>query len=108
MRSIRNEEDRKTIFVGFIEKGNKSSYKVTEAAGYKPIPNIQTMGFSRFFPKKSKRVEKVTDGTTKEEVIHNFVKDSQVIIMASYKNLNEEEIKLVEKLPLYAAAFDYI
>ena len=241
MRSIRNEEDRKTIFVGFIEKGNKSSYKVTEAAGYKPIATIQTLGFSRFFPKRSQKVEKVMDRLSKEEVIHilnkyyqnhalvhfdylfdqnnyyvirengrivagcqfhkahwvvnrmpgimgritmnvlpkiplinklfnpkqfeflafegiyvemgkenilqelfehllakedlrsaliwmdqrcpyyrqiqaygnlglihNFVKDSEVIIMASYQNLNDEEIENVEKLPLYAAAFDYI
>jgi predicted acetyltransferase len=40
MRSIRNVESRKTVFVGFIEKGNKSSYRVTEAAGYKAIATI--------------------------------------------------------------------
>jgi hypothetical protein len=41
-------------------------------------------------------------------LINNFVKDSQVTIMASYKNLSEEEIQLVESLPVYASAFDYI
>jgi L-amino acid N-acyltransferase YncA len=241
MRSIRNDETRKTIFVGFIEKGNRSSYKVTEAAGYKPIATIQTLGFSRFFPKRSKRVDKVVSQEARNEVIHvlenkyssyalvhfdyifemdnyyvirengkiiagcqyhkahwvvkripglmgkvalnilpkvpllnklfnpnrfeflaiegiylekgkeqvlheliehllanedlrsaliwldqrcpiyqrmrlhgnfgiinNFVKDSNVIIMASYQNLSQEEIHRVESLPLYAAAFDYI
>jgi L-amino acid N-acyltransferase YncA len=241
MRSIRNDEARKTIFVGFIEKGNRSSYKVTEAAGYKPIATIQTLGFSRFFPKSSKRVDKVVSQEARNEVIHilekkysnyalvhfdyifemdnyyviredgkiiagcqyhkahwvvkrmpglmgkvalnilpripllnrlfnpnrfeflaiegiyvekgkelvlheliehllahedlrsaliwmdkrcpiyqrlqqygnlgiinNFVKDSNVIIMASYQNLSQEEIQRVESLPLYAAAFDYI
>jgi len=41
-------------------------------------------------------------------LINHFVKDSQVIILASYKGLRDEEIGLVEKGPLYAAAFDYI
>lgn len=41
-------------------------------------------------------------------LINSFVKDSQVIIMASYQNLSQEEVALVERLPLYAAAFDYI
>lgn len=241
MRAIRNDEMRKTIFVGFIEKGNKSSHRVTEAAGYKPIATIQTLGFSRFFPKLSQKVEKVVTDAARKEVIHmlekeyaehalvhfdyifdqdnyyvirengriiagcqfhkahwvvnrmpgligkvilkilpkipllnrlfnpkrfeflafegvyvekgrekvlhklfehllaqedlrsaliwmdrrspyfeqlqaygnlglinSFVKDSQVLIMASYQNLSKEEVALVEKLPLYAAAFDYI
>jgi L-amino acid N-acyltransferase YncA len=69
MSSIREGETSKTIFVGFIERGNKSSYKVTEAAGYHTIGTIKTVGFSRFFPKKSKMIQQVKTDQEKGEVI---------------------------------------
>jgi len=69
MSSIREGEKSKTIFVGFIERGNKSSYKVAEAAGYHTIGTIKTVGFSRFFPKKSKRIQQVTTEQEKQIVI---------------------------------------
>lgn len=69
MSSIRDGEKLKTIFVGFIERGNKSSYKVTESAGYHTIGTIKTVGFSRFFPKKSKKIQQVITEPEKQEVI---------------------------------------
>lgn len=69
MSSIRQGEISKTIFVGFIERGNKSSYKVSEAAGYHTIAKIKTIGFSRFFPKKSKKIQQVTTKQERKEVI---------------------------------------
>lgn len=41
-------------------------------------------------------------------LLHAFVKNSGARVMASYKNLSEEEIKLVESHPQFASAFDYI
>jgi hypothetical protein len=41
-------------------------------------------------------------------LLNSFVKDSGVYIMTSYQNMNEEEIKTLKSLPLYASAFDYI
>ena len=69
MSSIREGEQLKTIFVGFIERGNKSSYKVTESAGYRTIGTIKTTGFSRFFPKKNKTIQQVTTEKEKQEVL---------------------------------------
>ncbi len=69
MSSIRKDETAKTIFVGFVERGNKSSYKVSESAGYHTIGTIKTVGFSRFFPKKSKRIQQVNSEAEKQEVI---------------------------------------
>lgn len=69
MRSIREGEKAKTIFVGFIERGNKSSYKVAESAGYHTIGTIKTVGFSRFFPKKNKKIHRVTTDRERQEVI---------------------------------------
>lgn len=69
MRSIREGEKQKTIFVGFIERGNKSSYKVSEAAGYHTIGKIKTTGFSRFFPKQSAKISRVTTDVEKQEAL---------------------------------------
>lgn len=69
MRSVREDEVEKTIFVGFVERGNKSSYKVSESAGYRNIGTIKTVGFSRFFPKKSIRIQQVKNEAEKKEVI---------------------------------------
>jgi len=41
-------------------------------------------------------------------LIHSFVKDSDVKVMASFKNLSEEEMEEVRDKPVYASAFDYV
>jgi len=69
MSSIRDGETSKTIFVGFVERGNKSSYKVSESAGYRTIGTIKTVGFSRFFPKKNNQIQQVSTETEKQEVL---------------------------------------
>jgi L-amino acid N-acyltransferase YncA len=69
MSSIREGENSKTIFVGFIERGNKSSYKVSEAAGYHTIATIKTVGFSRFFPNKNKQISQIKTAQEKNEVL---------------------------------------
>jgi hypothetical protein len=44
----------------------------------------------------------------KNGLINNFVKDSDVYLMASYQNMSDEEIAITENSPLYASGFDYI
>jgi hypothetical protein len=46
--------------------------------------------------------------TGKLGLLHSFVKNSGARVMASYKNLSDEEIYLVESHPQFASAFDYI
>ena len=41
-------------------------------------------------------------------MIHSFIKDSDVEVMASFKNMNETEISNVKSSPIFASAFDYI
>jgi RimJ/RimL family protein N-acetyltransferase len=41
-------------------------------------------------------------------LMQQFVKDSGVYIMTSYRNMNDEEISQLKSGPLYASAFDYI
>jgi hypothetical protein len=41
-------------------------------------------------------------------LLHSFVKNSGAQVMASYKNMTDEEIQLVESHPQFASAFDYI
>jgi RimJ/RimL family protein N-acetyltransferase len=44
----------------------------------------------------------------KTGLIHSFIKDSDVYIMASFHDCNEDEIKDIKSRPLFASAFDYI
>jgi len=41
-------------------------------------------------------------------LIHSFIKDSDIFIMAAYHNLNEEEIMDLKSRPLFVSGFDYI
>jgi hypothetical protein len=41
-------------------------------------------------------------------LINQFVKESGVYIMTSYRNMSEAEIAELKSAPLYASAFDYI
>lgn len=54
-------------------------------------------------PIRKKIVEKAKLG-----LIHSFIKDSDVIIMASFQNMKETEISTLQNSPLFASAFDYI
>lgn len=44
----------------------------------------------------------------KTGLLHSFIKDSDAFIMASYHDLNEQEITDLQSRPLFASAFDYI
>jgi RimJ/RimL family protein N-acetyltransferase len=44
----------------------------------------------------------------KTGLIHSFIKDSDVFIMASFHDCSEHEIKDIKSRPLFASAFDYI
>lgn len=61
MHGIREGEAGKTVFMGIIEEGNHRSMKVATAAGQRPIATIQTVGFSRFFPKDDPRVRQIRE-----------------------------------------------
>lgn len=69
MELIREKEKEKTIYFACIEKANKSSYKVVESAGYHPLGTVKTLGFSRFFPKKEKKIAQITSKEEKAEVL---------------------------------------
>lgn len=69
MSLIRNNEAAKTIYFAYVERANKSSYKVVQTAGYKSIGTIKTMGFSRFFPKSQRNIEKVVSNEDKKKVL---------------------------------------
>lgn len=100
MSSVREGETEKTIFVGFVEKGNKSSYKVSESAGYRNIGTIKTVGFSRFFPKKSSNIQQVKNETEKKEIIellknqyrqHALVQFDYLFIKDNYYMIKEND-----------------
>ncbi len=69
MESVRDNETEKTVFFACVEKGNRASYKAVESAGYDNIGMIKTNGFSRYFPKENKNLERVTSDIVRKEVL---------------------------------------
>lgn len=69
MDVVRQDEKDKTVFFGVIEEGNKASYKVTSSVGYRPIGKIKTVGFSRLFPRRSRRIEKLEEAAEKKAML---------------------------------------
>ena len=41
-------------------------------------------------------------------MIHTFLKDSDVEVLASFKNIDKTEIESLRSKPIFASAFDYI
>ncbi len=41
-------------------------------------------------------------------LLHLFIKDSDIFILADFQNMTEKEISTLEASPLYASAFDYL
>jgi RimJ/RimL family protein N-acetyltransferase len=78
MRLIRENEKEKTIYHAIIEKGNLRSFKVVQKAGYEVVGVVKTHAFSRFFPKQSSRIERITTLKEKEEVLS--------LVREQYKN----------------------
>ena len=69
MELIRGSETEPTIYMGCVEKDNKSSYKVVQSAGYSKLGTVKTQGFSRFFPKWDHRMEQVLNKKEQDEVL---------------------------------------
>ena len=69
MQLLNDMEQEKTIFFACVEKENKSSYHICKSAGYTPVGTIKTIGFSRFWPRFNKDIEKISSAKEKEEVI---------------------------------------
>jgi len=45
---------------------------------------------------------------SKPGLIHSFIKDSDVFIMAAFNDLTEQEIADLKSRPLFVSGFDYI
>lgn len=53
-------------------------------------------------------VRKSIEETGSLGLIHSFVKDSDVYILAAFENMNDTEMASLKSQPLFASAFDYI
>ena len=87
MEAIREGEKEKTIFFASVEKGNKASYKTVESAGYQNIGVIKTNGFSRFFPKSIKNIERVNTESGREEVLELLKKQYQQHALVQFNSI---------------------
>lgn len=87
MEVIRDDEKEKTIFFACIEKGNKASYRTVENAGYENIGIIKTNGFSRFFPKENKNIEKVNTDAVRDEVLSLLKKQYKEYSLTQFNSI---------------------
>lgn len=68
MELIAENTSQKTIYFANVERGNKASYNVVKHSGYNHLFTFNTIGFSRFFPKKNGSVTKVKTDQDKKEI----------------------------------------
>lgn len=69
MEAVKYGEVMPTIYVACVEKDNRASFKVVSKVGYETVGTIKTHGFSRFFPRKDKRLEQITTDESRKEVL---------------------------------------
>lgn len=58
------------LLYAVLERGNSRSIKIVEKVGFSHRKAVLTIGFSRFFPKRSKRIQRLTEKAEQDEVIH--------------------------------------
>lgn len=68
MDSVRKDAVAGTLYVGTVETFNKSSYNLVKAVQYEHTHTIQTMSYSRAFPKKYAEVRQVKTDKEKEAI----------------------------------------
>ncbi len=68
MNLMREQATEPTIFNAYVERKNPKSMKLVESVGFEPISKINTLGFSRFFPKYNKYVFRVESESEKEVI----------------------------------------
>lgn len=87
MELIREGEEEPTIYFACIERGNRASYRVVESAGYRPIGDVKTLGFSRFFPKTSDHVVRLAAGPDREEILELLRQQYQPHALVQFNSL---------------------
>jgi hypothetical protein len=98
MSLIREGQKEKTIFYASVENHNISSIKVINEAGYKAIRKIKTLGFSRFFPKKSLNIRQAQNPEQKRAILellttfysgHSLVQFTKIFHLDDYYYIEE-------------------
>ncbi len=70
MDIVRESEQDKAIYFASIEGKNRRSYNFVKGVGYEQIGQVHTVGFSRFFPRKSRFMRPVLTERDRERVLH--------------------------------------
>ena len=58
-----------SLLYAVLEKGNSRSIKIVEKVGFEYRKPVVTIGFSRFFPKGSSRIQRISSEAEQQEVI---------------------------------------
>lgn len=66
MKLIVQDEEEEAIFYASVEAKNHRSQNFLQRLGYKEQSSVATLGYSRFFPKRDDRMERVSKGEQSE------------------------------------------
>ena len=68
MDNVRKGSDPGTLFIGTVEEFNKKSYNLVSAVNYEDVTTINTVSFSRAFPKKDTRVKQIKSASERNQI----------------------------------------
>ena len=82
MSLVREQFPGQAVYFALVERGNKASFKSVQRAGYAHTATIKSIGFSRFFPKRSVRIHCCQSSEERDFVLqklHSFYKDHSLV-----------------------------
>lgn len=97
MKIMQERQEGPTLFVGVVEHRNKRSFRLVRSVGYEKYSTIKTVGFSRFFPRKSQYVKEVTRGDEKRKVREELEKFYRNYSMVHFDSIFKEPYFVYEK-----------
>jgi len=98
LENLKQNAKGKAVFYSYVEKNNRSSYRVTEMAGLKHMAEFITIGFSRFSPSWSKMIQQIKYGEERTEVLellksvynkHSFTHFNPIFLNDNYYVLRD-------------------
>ena len=87
IEELRKHLPGKVLFYAAMEDGNGRSINIVERVGFKKLAPFKTLGFSRFFPKKSNRISRVVHREEEEQVIHHLESFYQNYSLVHFHNI---------------------
>ena len=91
IEQLRNHVPGKALFYAALEVENKRSTSIVEKVGFQKIAKVNTIGFSRFFPKKSTRIEVLTDEEERKQMLNQLASFYEDYTFVHFLNIFQKD-----------------